>query len=204
MITKLYNKLNWRTTYWDMVPPESSNYLVVIRNSEKRPRTALLTLCWYKWAVKHKQTKPNLFMTHTITHRDGRFRILIFIKMTYKFGISFCNCSVLSNALGLFVAIGLTTTLSPARSFPSNSETPLIGKVGLTPIITDPETRFDLSWISWRGTETNPHLTPWIRTLAPVYVIFDNGNTLSRSNDWVAPVPRNILILMGGCVDHQK
>ena len=61
----------------------------------------------------------------------------------YKPGIAFSTGSGDCSKQGLSVTIALTTTFSPARSFPKISCTPSNGKEDCTPTLTGPDTRFE-------------------------------------------------------------
>jgi len=68
------------------------------------------------------------------------------------------------------------------------------GKEGRSPTVTVPEIMSERRLIMCNGTLITPISTPCSSTLTPVKVLSENGNTLSKLKDWVAPVSLRTLI----------
>ena len=85
-------------------------------------------------------------------------------------------------------------TLSPAKSFPRIIDIPFTGRDACSPTATMPEIMSECRLIKCKGTLITPISTPCSSTLMPTEDWSENGRTLSRINDWVAPVSLSTLI----------
>lgn len=93
---------------------------------------------------------------------------------------------------------GFGTTFTFVKSLPKMNEPPFIGRLGLTPTITEPETRSDSSSTLYKGTYMHPISTPWTNTHCNQFLKCQTkGKTSSKRKDWAAPVSRSILT---GCL----
>ena len=99
--------------------------------------------------------------------------------------------------VGLDVKQTEGTTSPPAKSLPNNNEIPFIGRVGISPTLTWPFTKFESRCTECRGTDTVFPSIPLHNTNSPVAESSQELNVEPNNKDCEAPVSLSILIETG-------